>query len=115
MFSPRWLGVRLEFLGNCLVLGATLFSIFSDLNGAIVGLSITYALQVHTFPFILLILVFSSVKTNIKQPILMQFFFCQATGILNLLVVNFSDLANNIVCVERIKEYYTDVASEVGL
>lgn len=78
--SSRWLGVRLEFLGNCLVLGATLFSIFSDLNGAIVGLSITYALQ--------------------------------ATGILNLLVVNFSDLANNIVCVERIKEYYTDVSSE---
>lgn len=45
----RWLGVRLEFLGNCLVLGATLFSIFSDLNGAIVGLSITYALQVSTY------------------------------------------------------------------
>lgn len=40
-------------------------------------------------------------------------FFLKATGILNLLVVNFSDLANNIVCVERIKEYYTDVSSEV--
>ncbi|XP_062590611.1 multidrug resistance-associated protein 1-like isoform X1 [Saccostrea cucullata] len=78
--SSRWLGVRLEFLGNCLVLGATMFSIFSDLNGALVGLSITYALQ--------------------------------ATGILNLLVVNLTDLANNIVCVERIKEYYTDVKSE---
>ncbi|KAK3084438.1 hypothetical protein FSP39_013539 [Pinctada imbricata] len=71
--SSRWLGVRLEFLGNCLVLAAALFSIFSDLNGASVGLSITYALQ--------------------------------ATAILNLLVVNLSDLANNIVCVERIKEY----------
>ena len=80
MFSRRWLGVRLEFLGNCLVLGATLFSIFSDLNGAIVGLSITYALQVHTFPFILLILVFSSVKTNIKQPILMRLFSLSGHG-----------------------------------
>ena len=36
----------------------------------------------------------------------------QATYILNLLVMNLSDLQSNIVCVERIKEY-TDIDEEV--
>lgn len=56
----------------------------------------------HNFKRTLVIIVF-----------IIYLFFLKATGILNLLVVNFSDLANNIVCVERIKEYYTDVSSEV--
>ncbi|OWF48638.1 multidrug resistance-associated protein 1-like isoform X2 [Mizuhopecten yessoensis] len=72
--SSRWLGVRLEFLGNFLILAATLFGVFTPgQSGAIVGLSISYALQ--------------------------------ATSVLNVLVVNISDLQSNTVSVERIKEY----------
>ncbi|XP_033748018.1 LOW QUALITY PROTEIN: multidrug resistance-associated protein 1-like [Pecten maximus] len=72
--SSRWLGVRLELLGNLLILAAALFGVFSpDQSGAIVGLSISYALQ--------------------------------ATSVLNVLVVNISDLQSNTVSVERIKEY----------
>lgn len=40
----RWLGVWLEFLGNCFVFGVILFSIFFDFNGVIVGLFIIYVL-----------------------------------------------------------------------
>ncbi|XP_069135571.1 multidrug resistance-associated protein 1-like isoform X2 [Argopecten irradians] len=78
--SARWLGVRLELLGNLLILAAALFGVFSPgQSGAVVGLSISYALQ--------------------------------ATSVLNVLVVNISDLQSNTVSVERIKEY-SEVQSE---
>ncbi|KAJ8313002.1 hypothetical protein KUTeg_010375, partial [Tegillarca granosa] len=43
--AARWLGVRMELLSNCLVFAAAIFGIVFDLNGAMVGLSISYALQ----------------------------------------------------------------------
>ena len=47
LFDFRWIGVRLEMLGNVIVLLATIFALISnELNGAEVGLSITYAVQV---------------------------------------------------------------------
>ncbi|XP_071154276.1 multidrug resistance-associated protein 1-like [Mytilus edulis] len=79
--SARWLGIRLELLGNIFVIATALFSIYSDLDGSFVGLSVVYAIQ--------------------------------ATYILNLLVINMSDLQSNIVCVERIKEY-TEIDSEAN-
>lgn len=42
----RWLGVRLELLGDVLVLSVALLSIFSGLDGPLVGLSVVYAIQV---------------------------------------------------------------------
>lgn len=43
----RWLGVRLEFLGNLTVFFAALFAVVQHgIEGAIVGLAISYALQV---------------------------------------------------------------------
>ncbi|XP_062976293.1 ATP-binding cassette sub-family C member 3 [Elgaria multicarinata webbii] len=73
--SNRWLGVRVEFVGNCVVFFAALFAVLSknSLSAGVVGLSVSYALQV--------------------------------TLSLNWMVRMTSDLESNIVAVERVKEY----------
>ncbi|XP_074870254.1 ATP-binding cassette sub-family C member 3 isoform X3 [Carettochelys insculpta] len=73
--SNRWLGVRIEFIGNCVVFFAALFAVLgrNNLNAGLVGLSVSYALQV--------------------------------TMSLNWMVRMTSDLETNIVAVERVKEY----------
>ncbi|XP_054832209.1 ATP-binding cassette sub-family C member 3 [Eublepharis macularius] len=73
--SNRWLGIRVEFVGNCVVFFAALFAVLSKstLTAGLVGLSVSYALQV--------------------------------TMALNWMVRMTSDLETNIVAVERVKEY----------
>lgn len=45
--ANRWLGLRLEFVGTCVVFGSALFAVVSrnTLAAGLVGLSLTYALQ----------------------------------------------------------------------
>ncbi|XP_042235553.1 multidrug resistance-associated protein 1-like isoform X2 [Homarus americanus] len=71
----RWLGVRLEVIGNLITFAAAVFAVAGrgSVSSGIVGLSITYALNV--------------------------------TVILNFLVRMSSEIEANIVSVERIKEY----------
>lgn len=73
--ANRWLGIRLEFLGNIVIFAAAMFAVMSrgHIDGSLVGLSISYALQI--------------------------------TGTLSWLVRMTSDLETNIVSVERVKEY----------
>lgn len=73
--SNRWLGFRLELLGNFIVVAAALFAVLKiqTITGGLVGLSVSYALQV--------------------------------TSSLNMLVRMTSDFETNVVSVERLKEY----------
>ncbi|XP_066298154.1 ATP-binding cassette sub-family C member 9-like isoform X3 [Branchiostoma lanceolatum] len=51
--ANRWLGVRLDYLGACVVLWAAMCSlavaVYSDLPVGLVGLALTYALMVSTY------------------------------------------------------------------
>jgi len=93
----RWLAVRLEFVGNLIILFSALFAVIERNSGSdsldpgLAGLSITYALQVTTN--------YSSVPNNTKSILL------QVTQALNWMVRMTSELEANIVAVERTKEY----------
>ncbi|XP_076459189.1 multidrug resistance-associated protein 1-like [Babylonia areolata] len=73
--SNRWLAIRLEFVGNCIIFFASLFAVIGreDLSPGIVGLSVSYAMNV--------------------------------TQTLNWMVRMTCELETNIVAVERVKEY----------
>ncbi|XP_049277102.1 multidrug resistance-associated protein 1 isoform X2 [Anopheles funestus] len=75
IIANRWLAVRLEMVGNLIILFAGLFAVLGreTMNAGLVGLSVSYALQI--------------------------------TQTLNWLVRMTSDVETNIVAVERIKEY----------
>lgn len=63
--SNRWLGFRLEVLGNLIVFGAAIFAVVTPGNtGGLVGLSISYALQI-TGALNFLVRNTSDVETNV--------------------------------------------------
>ncbi|XP_043955721.1 multidrug resistance-associated protein 1 [Gambusia affinis] len=73
--ANRWLAIRLEFVGNCIVSFAALFAVIArdKLSPGLMGLSISYALQL--------------------------------TASLTWLVRMSSDVETNIIAVEKVKEY----------
>ncbi|KAL3994563.1 ABC transporter transmembrane region family protein [Acanthocheilonema viteae] len=78
ILSNRWLAVRLEFIGNCVVFFAALFAVLWQrwgvaVSAGIAGLSVSYALNI--------------------------------TEALNFAVRYISELEMNIVAVERVNEY----------
>lgn len=63
--SNRWLGTRLEFVGNLIVFSAALFAVLSnDVSSGTVGLSVSYALSI-TSALNLLVQQGSNLETNI--------------------------------------------------
>ena len=61
----RWLAVRLEFMSAVVVTAAALFASMQrdNLNGAIVGLSVVYALRVSSI-FTCIDFIFSEIDVN---------------------------------------------------
>nr|XP_012645243.2 canalicular multispecific organic anion transporter 2 isoform X2 [Microcebus murinus] len=66
IISNRWLSIRVEFVGSCAVFFAALFAVIgrSSLNPGLVGLSVSYALQV-TFALNWMIRMMSDLESNI--------------------------------------------------
>lgn len=66
ILANRWVGVRLEIIGSFVVLAAALFAVLDrdSVNEAMVGLSITYALQLSNF-MSFLVRNMTEVETNI--------------------------------------------------
>ena len=80
--ANRWLSIRLEMLGNLIVLFAALLAVLGreTLEPGLVGLSLSYAMQI--------------------------------TNSLNMLIRQSSQIENNMVSVERIREYQTSLPHE---
>ena len=55
IISNRWLAVRLETVGNAIIFGAALFAVLArdQLSGGLVGLSVSFALQVGSRYYLL--------------------------------------------------------------
>ena len=75
--ASRWLAIRLEFLGHCIVFASAMFAVIerNNLSPGIAGLAISYSMSITT--------------------------------VLSMLVKVTTDLETNIVSIERLIEYTT--------
>ena len=80
--NSRWLSIRLEMLGNVIIMCAALFAVLGreTMDPGIVGLSLSYAQQI--------------------------------TNVLNMLIRQTSQIETNMVSVERIREYQDEIVQE---
>ncbi|TNN24869.1 Multidrug resistance-associated protein 1 [Liparis tanakae] len=123
-----WLAVNLEFLGNLLVLAAAVLAVRGreELSAGVVGLAVTHSLQ-ETQPVPKAMLTpevqpaggdwpaLTSVIPVVLRPggTVTVLLCLQVTGILSWIVRSWTDVENNIVSVERVKEY-EDTEKEVS-
>ncbi|XP_055837482.1 multidrug resistance-associated protein 1-like [Episyrphus balteatus] len=65
VIANRWLAIRLEMVGNLIILFASLFAVLGNqTNAALVGLSVTYSLQI-TQALNMLVRLTSDIETNV--------------------------------------------------
>lgn len=64
IIAHRWLSIRLELIGNIIILFVALFAVLTNHNAGLVGLSISYALQL-TESIKWMVRITSDVETNI--------------------------------------------------
>ena len=77
----RWLQLRLEFIGSCVILFAALFAVISrdKIDSGMAGLSIVYALQVRN-PSDFEIVIYSPYREmRFKTILLRSMFLCSGT------------------------------------
>lgn len=111
--AQRWLGVWMEVIGALIVFFAALFAVLNrdNLSPGMVGLSITYALQVNIITCILATCFNIGLMCNqIKEFMIVS--LMQVVVMMNSLIRCSAELETHMVAVERIDEY-TKIPSEV--
>ena len=114
----------MEFIGNSIIFFAALFAVIEHNSGnggihpGLVGLSISYALQVtdnyHTSISITHFMHKFCICYKLSYSVKCEYYFIQTTQSLNWMVRMTSELEANIVAVERTKEY-AELPNEVCL
>ena len=94
--TNRWLSLRLEILGSLITFGSAMFAVLSKeqgINAALVGLSITYAIQVTGFMnFCVRTATMAEAQMNAGMLKYFRVLFRKKTSVLVERILNYEDL-----------------------